>query len=384
MALRYALSALAVVTAGAASAQQVPVKALGRFDGWRDNALVGYGIVTGLSGSGDSRSSTITRQALRNALSRLGTTVSSDDISSRNVAVVMVTAQLPASAHVGDHVDVNVSSAGDARSIAGGTLLMTTLVGPDDQVYALAQGPLVVGGYQFDSQENVAQRNYPTSGRIAQGASIERAAAANIVNARGEMTFILSQPDYETARQISSAIDVRYGAAHAHVAGADRVVMTAPAAPEELADFVAEVERIEVHPAGQYRVVVNERTGTVVAGGDVMVSPVVISQGDIRVTIEARDNGYAPYYSTEPAYARPTAAAEPTGARDYGRRLNYARDTRLTVEEGKNDATIQLGSTTIGDLVQGLSALHIGTRRIISILQALKTEGALHAEIVVE
>ncbi|WP_374531678.1 flagellar basal body P-ring protein FlgI, partial [Novosphingobium sp.] len=129
-----------------AMAQQVPIRALGRFDGWRENALVGYGIVTGLAGSGDSRSNAVTRQALRNVLARLGSIVSEQDISSRNVAVVIVTANLPASANVGDKIDVTVSSIGDARSIAGGTLLMTTLEGPDRQVYALAQGPLVVGG----------------------------------------------------------------------------------------------------------------------------------------------------------------------------------------------------------------------------------------------
>jgi len=367
--------ALALPVTPQVLAQEAPVKALGRFDGWRDNALVGYGLVTGLSGSGDSRSSAITRQALRNALSRLGTMVSPDDISSRNVAVVMVTAMLPPSSNIGDHIDVTVSSAGDARSLAGGTLLMTTLVGPDQQVYALAQGPLVVGGYQFEAQQNMAQRNYPTTGRIVQGGTIEQSVNAKLVNARGEVTFILAQPDFETAQQISTAVERRFGAGKAHVENADRIVMSAPSDPAALASFIATVEGMGVRPARQYRVVVNERTGTVVAGGDVMVSPVVISQGDIRVTIETRNDGYSPYFQT---------------GRDFtsGRGGDISRllvsDTKLTVEEGKDDATIRLGSTTIGDLVQGLSALHVGTRRIISILQALKTAGALHADVIVE
>jgi flagellar P-ring protein precursor FlgI len=298
-----------------------------------------------------------------------------DDISSRNVAVVMVTAMLPPTASLGDRIDVTVSSVGDARSIAGGTLLMTTLVGPDQQVYALAQGQLVVGGYQFDSQQNLAQRNYPTTGRILQGATIEEPVNARLANDRGEMTFILAQPDFDTAQQISAAIDRRYGSGFARVENADRVVMRAPADAAGLASFVAMVEAIEVRPAQQYRVVVNERTGTVVAGGDVKVSPVVISQGDLRVTIETRDNGLGSYYATNRQFGSGQGG-------DISRA--FVPDTKLTVEEGKDDATIRLGSTTIGDLVQGLSALHVGTRRIISILQALKTEGALHADVIVQ
>ena len=373
---------LSLAPAMSACAQEIPIKALGRFDGWRDNALVGYGLVTGLSGTGDSRSSTITRQALRNALSRLGTAVSADDISSRNVAVVMVSAVLPASANIGDRIDVTVSSVGDARSIAGGTLMMTTLVGPDQRVYALAQGPLVVGGYQFDSQQNAVQRNFPTTGRVAQGATVELATNARIANDKGELTFLLGQPDYDTARQIAEAVNSRFGSGHARVDNADKVTMLVTPGTTDLAGFVASVESIPVHPAQQYRVVVNERTGTVVAGGDVKVAPVVISQGDLRVTIETRDEPWVPYYGA--ALDGTAHGSEPSHGRygDHGRGLGYA--TRLTVEEGKDDATIQLGSTTIGDLVQGLNALHVGTRRLISILQALKTEGALHAELIVE
>lgn len=367
--------ALGLVAMTSASAQNVPVKALGRFDGWRDNALVGYGLVTGLSGSGDSRSSVITRQALRNALSRLGTMISEDDVSSRNVAVVMVTALLPASANIGDHIDVTVSSVGDARSLAGGTLLMATLMGPDQQTYALAQGPLVVGGYQFDAQQNMAQRNYPTTGRVVQGATIEQSVNARIVNERGEVAFILAQPDFATAQQISDAVERQFGASAARVENADKIVMLAPKEPGGLANFIASVEAIEVRSQSQYRVVVNERTGTVVAGGDVMISPVVISQGDIRVTIETDNNGSEPSYLSGRDFT--------SGHRGDISRL-VASDTKLTVEEGKDDATIRLGATTIGDLVQGLASLHVGTRRIISILQALKTEGALHAEVVVE
>lgn len=364
-----AMAGAVVLFAGQALAQTVPMKALGRFDGWRENALVGYGIVTGLSGSGDSRSSAVTRQALRNVLSRLGTNVTADDISSRNVAVVIVTARLPASANMGDQIDVTVSSVGDARSIAGGTLLMTSLLGPDQQVYALAQGPLVVGGHQFEAQLNMAQRNYPTTGRVIMGATIERTVDARLVSGRGEIAFLLAQPDFETAQGIADAIVGRFGAGSARVDNADRIIIAVPQEGAALAQYIAAIETLPVRPARQYRVVVNERTGTVVAGGDITISPAVISQGDIRVQVETRNEASQPSFIS--GLANDVSSL-------------VISNTTLEVEDGRNDATIRLGSTTVGDLVQGLSALHVDTRRMISILQALRTAGALHAELIVE
>jgi flagellar P-ring protein FlgI len=371
--LRLLAMSLAMVAATApiapAIAQDVPLRALGRFDGWRENALVGYGLVTGLAGSGDSRSSGVTRQALRNVLSRLGATVTEDQISSRNVAVVIVTARLPASANVGDRIDVTVSSVGDARSLAGGTLLMTALAGPDQQVYALAQGALVVGGYQFDAQLNLAQRNHPTTGRIVEGATIERAVDARLVDARGEIGFILADPDFGTAQNIARAIDGRFGPGTATVANADRVAIRPPAGHVPLAELVSSIEAMTVRPGRQYRVVVDERTGTVVAGADVTISPVAIAQGDIKATVESRNEASQPVFFS--GIGSDVASL-------------VISNTRLEVEEGKNDATVRFGSTTIGDLVQGLTRLRVDTRRIISILQGLKSAGALHAELVVQ
>jgi flagellar P-ring protein precursor FlgI len=352
-----------------ASAQEVPLRSLGRFDGWRENALVGYGLVTGLAGSGDTRSNAVTRQALRNVLSRLGTSVTEDDISSRNVAVVIVTATLPPSANIGDRIDATISSIGDARSLVGGTLLLTALEGPDRQVYGLAQGALVVGGYQFDAQLNMMQRNHPTTARIAGGATIERSVDANIVRGNGEISFLLAEPDFATAQNVASQIEGLYGSGAAWVQNADRVQIRAPANPRELAAYVAGIEKLLVHPPRQYRVVVNERTGTVVAGADVAISPVAISQGDIRVKVETRNEGSQPSYIS--GFATDVSSL-------------VISNTKLEVEEGRNDATIRLGSTTIGDLVQGLTALRVNTRGIISILQALKTAGALHADLVVQ
>ena len=167
--LALALALATFIPSTAALAQAVPLKGVGRFDGWRDNALIGYGLVTGLAGTGDTRRSEVTRQALRNVLSRLGTSVTEDQINSRNVAVVIVTATLPPSANSGDRIDAVVSSIGDARSLAGGTLLMTPLLGPNQQPYALAQGSLTVGGYSFEASLERQQRNYPTTGVLPDG-----------------------------------------------------------------------------------------------------------------------------------------------------------------------------------------------------------------------
>lgn len=365
----FAILAGQILTLAPLAAQTVPLQALGRFDGWRENALVGYGLVTGLAGSGDTRSNAVTRQALRNVLSRLGTSVTEDDISSRNVAVVIVTAQLPASANVGDKIDATVSSIGDARSLVGGTLLMTALEGPHRLVYGLAQGALVVGGYQFDAQLNMVQRNHPTTAKIVEGATIERSVDADIVRANGEMSFLLTVPDFATAQHIARMIEGLYGPGSAWVQNADRVQIRAPADRRDLATYVAAIEKLTVQPPRQYRVVVNERTGTVVAGADVSISPVAIAQGDIRVKVETRNEGSQPSFIS--GFATDISSL-------------VISNTRLDVEEGRNDATIRLGSTTIGDLVQGLSALHVDTRRIISILQSLKAAGALHADLVVQ
>lgn len=352
-----------------ATAQSAQVRDLGRFDGWRDNALIGYGLVTGLAGSGDSRRSTVTRQALRNVLSRLGTSVSEEEISSRNVAVVVVMAVLPASANVGDRINVTVSSIGDARSLAGGTLLMTPLMGPNQRTYALAQGPLLVGGYRFEANDNLQQRNHPTTGRLEGGATIETAVDSSILNAEGQLAFLLHQPDFGTAQQIADQIDARFGRGTAIVRNADEVRIIFRGSGPDLAGFVSVIETMSVIPSTSNRIVINERTGTIVSGANVAISPVVISQGDIRVTVESQNQ------ASQPAFFSGLAS-------DVSSLV--VANTRLAVEPDGRDATVRFGNTTIADLVQGLARLNVDTRRIITILQALKAAGALQAEIVVQ
>lgn len=350
-------------------AQQVTLNALGRFSGWRENSLVGYGLVIGLSGSGDTRRSGVTRQALRNVLSRLGTSVTEDQISSRNVAVVVVIAALPASANVGDRMDATVSSIGDARSLAGGTLLMTPLLGPDQRVYALAQGAVLTGGHSFESDLNRQQRNYPTTAVLQGGATVETAVDAQIMGNDGRLSFLLSNPSFGTAQRIADAVNGRFGAGAAVVRNADEVTIRFSGERDRLAAFVAELEAIPVEPIRSARVVINERTGTIVAGGDVMISSVSISQGDIRIAVTS-DN-----QASQPGFI--------SGFANDVRSL-VVTNTRLEVEEGAADAVVRLPNTSVSDLIQALTQARVSTRRVISILQAVKTAGALHAEIIVQ
>lgn len=372
--MRQFLTTIAVIILGAllmpvpASAQQVPLSSIGRFAGWRENSLIGYGLVSGLAGSGDTRRSEVTRQALKNALSRLGTAVTEDQISSRNVAVVMVVAKLPPSANVGDRLDVTVSSVGDARSLAGGTLLMTTLMGPDQRVYALAQGSLLVGGHSFEADLNSQQRNYPTTAILQGGATVERPVEASILGANGTISFLLNDPNFMTASRIASSINSRFGSNVAEAHNADEIRITFNGPPSQLTSFAAEIQSVTVEPDRAARVVINERSGTIVAGGDVMISSVVISQGDIRITVTGDRQASQPSF---------------IGGIANDVRSLVVTNTRLDVDEG-SDAVVSFPNTTVADLVQGLSQARVNTRRTISILQAIKAAGALHAELVIQ
>jgi flagellar P-ring protein precursor FlgI len=348
---------------------EVRVKDLGRFLGWRDNALVGYGIVTGLAGSGDSPRSGMTRQALSNVLSRLGANISPDLLQSRNVAAVIVTATLPPSSNVGDHIDATVTSIGDARSLVGGTLLMTPLLGPNQQSYALAQGALVVGGYQFQDSVNLRQKNYPTAGVLPGGATVEIAVGVNLTGPDKRLTFVLKDPDFTTAQRIASALNSSLGYDVASVRGADAVVIDTARTGSDVNSLIARIESVRVTPDQAARVVINERSGTVVAGGAVQISSVVIDQGDIKVSVTVDRQAAQPYF--------------------YGGYTSDARglivtNSKLDVTEGSGDAAVQLPNATVGDLVHALTRAKVGTRSMIAVLQAMKAAGALHADIIVQ
>ena len=359
---------LLVLAASGARAEEVRVKDLGRFLGWRENALVGYGIVTGLAGSGDSPRSEVTRQALRNVLSRLGANVTPDQIQSRNVAAVIVTATLPPSANIGDRIDVSASSIGDARSLVGGNLLMTPLVGPDQKTYALAQGALVVGGYRFDSNYNRQQKNYPASGVLPGGATVETSVRSDLLADGDALVFVLKDADATTAERIADGINAVLGPGAARVRDSGAVRIRASAS-DDIYRLISRVENVSISPDIPARVVVNERSGTVVAGGSVRISSVVISQGDIRVSVSV-DN-----QASQPSFV--------SGASSDVRSL-IVTNTKLEVTAPRDDAVVSFPNTTVADLVEGLARVHVDTRGVIAVLQAIKAAGALHADIIVQ
>lgn len=358
--------------AGTAAAQPVRIKDLGRLSASRENALVGYGLVTGLAGTGDSSRSKATRQTLANMLSRFDLAIASDDVQSRNVAAVMVTARLPSYARAGDTLDVTVTSIGDARSLAGGSLLMAPLKGPDGRVYALAQGPLTVGGYRYDANNNLVQKNHPTVGLISGGAAVEVGLAdgASSVGADG-LTFVLHDADYTTAGRIADAINEAWGPGVAEVRDAAGIDIRVPAPQSaQVPAFLRRLEALSVQPDRQARVVVNERTGTVVTGGDVRIQKVAVSYGNLNVTVAAE-----------------TVVSQPTLVRQTGAdvRTQAVTNSKLSVEEAAGGATfVPAGGTTVAELVQSLASLKTHTRDVIAILQAIKAAGALHAELIVQ
>lgn len=354
--------------AAPAAAANVRLADLGHFQGERQYPLVGYGIVVGLSGTGDSPRSEVTRQTLANVLGRLGVNLSSDDIQSRNVAAVIVTAKLPSSANAGDTIDVQVSSAGDARSLVGGTLLLTPMLGPDQQPYAFAQGQVVVGGYQFEADLNRQQRNFPASGVMSGGATVEKTLRSDLLTPSNELVFVLDEPNFTTAQRAADAVNGLYGATIARADGDSAIRIVTDGDANNAYRLISTVESLAVSPAGEARVVVNERSGTIVAGADVQISSVVISQGDIKVSVSVRNEGSQPVVF---------------GGRSDQVSSLIVTNTKLDVATDDN-AVVAFPSTTVADLVQGLRAAKVNTRGMISILQAMKSAGALHAEIIVQ
>ncbi len=359
---------LASATVAAATGGAMRVKDLGKVQGWRENVLVGTGIVTGLAGTGDSPGSRATRQALSNVLAQFHLTVPPEQVISRNVAVVMVSASLPPFAREGDTLDVQVASSGDARSLVGGSLLLAALRGPDGRVYALAQGPVSVGGHRYDANGNVVQKNHPTAGSVPNGAIVE-VGIAGAVPPPAQVTFVLAEPDYTTADRVATAINARFGAPLARARDASGIEVEVPAEGRgDLVRFLARLQDVQVEPDRRARVVVNERTGTVVAGGDVRISRVAISHGDLKVSVTNQVT------ASQPSFVFRTGPGVGTAI------LN---NTRVEVQEPEGLGYVA-GAGTVSDLVQALARLKTPTRDVISILRAVKAAGALHADLVIQ
>lgn len=366
----YLIGAVLVAVCATVNATGVRLKDIARIEGVRDNALTGYGIVIGLAGSGDSAKNRLTVQSVANALSHFGVNINPDDLSTRNVAAVMVTATLPAFAEPGKKLDVEVSSIGDARSLNGGTLLLTPLDGPDGNLYALAQGAVSVGGYVVDSFGSRDQRNHPTVGRIPNGATVEREPPSGLAGEDRRIAIVLYQPDFITAQRVVDSLDRNIPGAHAVADNAGKISVLFDSAPTSMVRAVAEVESVPVLPDRSARVVVNERTGTVVAGGDVQIGAVTVSQGDLSIRIQTD------YLVSQPegGYFAPSPSIATAVVPQSRIKVNDPAVKQVTLRDG----------TTVTELIAALRSIHLTTRDIISILQSIKAAGALRGELIIQ
>ncbi len=347
--------------------QLARIKDIATIEGIRDNQLVGYGLVVGLNGTGDSSQTVFPAQTLISALERMGVTVpqtgskSANNMQVKNMAAVFVVATLPPFSRPGYKMDVTVSSAADSRSLEGGVLLMTPLFGPDGQIYAQAQGALVLGGYMAASAGNAKLSNHPTTGRIPDGALVERPVPFDLKQMH-MINVILNDADFHTAEQMAASINKVLGAARAHAVDSRRVEITATS-NEDMAALLDKVEGSEVDVYPRARVVVNERTGTVVIGGKVRLQPVSILHGGLSVNVVSVNEVSQPnpFSSTGT-----TKVVQQTSVQAQDKPVN-----RITLKEG----------ATVEDLVQELQRTGAGARDVISILQAMKAAGALEADL---
>lgn len=339
------------------------IKDIAAFDGVRDNQLVGYGLIVGLNGSGDSDQTKFPVQSLVNMLERMGVTVNRADIKVKNVAAVMVTATLPPFAKQGTKLDVLVSSLGDAKTIAGGTLIMTPLKGADNQVYAVAQGSILTNSFAFGGQGASATKNHPTAGRIPAGALVERE-LPNVLAGKSNLRLNLAQSDFTTAVRIAAAINKTFKGAAGSSDGGSVMVQVPDEYASRPVEFIAQLENLEVTQDQPARVVVNERTGTVVMGDKVKISSVAVSHGNLTLTIKET-----------PKVSQPKPLSN-------GETKEVPR-TELKVQEEQKRLSLLPEGNTIGDVVRGLNLLGVTPRDLISILQSIKAAGALQAELVI-
>jgi len=344
-----------------AFASAVRLKELVDVQGVRENALFGYGLVVGLAGTGDTEYVFFTSQSISGMLGRLGIRIDPHDVRVRNVAAVMVTARLPAFARPGSRMDVSVASMGNARSLAGGVLLVTPLTGADGQVYGLAQGPVQAGGIDVAAFGSSFQKNQPTSGRVPSGATVERAVLPNIE--KDALTLGLKRPDFTTANNLAEAINKALGEEAAKAIDPAAVEIKVPAAYKgKSVSLMTKLEGLNVESDEKARVVVSERTGTVVAGERVRIHPVAIAHGGISISVQAN-----------PMVFQPNAFSQG--------KTTQTKQAQIDAKE-KEKAMVALPATsTVEDLTKALNLLGASPRDLIAILQAMKAAGALDADL---
>lgn len=362
--LAFALIAMTLATT--AMATPIRIKDLVEFDGVRGNDLVGYGLIVGLNGTGDGlRNAPFTEEIMINVLERLGVNVTGEQFRPQNVAAVIVTAALPPFARQGGQIDITVSAIGDADSLLGGTLVMTPLTAADGEIYAVAQGAVIAGGASVEGDGAEIVQGVPTAGVIPSGARVEREVAFNLSD-MAQIRLALRSPDFTTAARIEAAINSEFGRGVAAMLDAGTVLLdierTRASSP---AHAITRVENILVEPETRARVVVDQRSGTIVMGEDVRISRVAVAQGNLTLRIRE-----------EPLAVQPNPFAE-------GETVILPRTEAALVEEGGIGLAEVTGGTSLSEVVGALNALGVAPRDMIDILSSIEAAGALHAEFIV-
>jgi len=409
-------------TADTSSNRRVLIRDITSVEGVRDNMLVGYGLVAGLTQTGDSQQTYFTVQTLANAMQKMGVLIPSGTVEVRNVAAVFVTASLPPFARPGEKIDITVSSVGDAKSLAGGVLLMTALHGPDGQVYAEAQGPLTIGGYSVGNAQNGKQVNTPTVGMVSNGGIVERDTAVDLHDFK-TVSLLLRNPDFTTARQIADAVNEDFHKPIASALDNTRVdVNVASAGMPSVTELISRVQNLSLVVHTPARIIVNERTGTIVLGGDVKLTPVSVIHGNLSIevsttyTVAPVPGAYPGWYgpgAPPPGWTGPqgqAAAGQSNAAQaqqgqgqpggpgqgapgpgGLGPGAGYAPggaalvpETTLTVNDAPAQTMKLDEGANVEELVNGLHAIGTSARDVVAILQAIKEEGGIQAELEVQ
>ncbi len=361
----------AIAVAAALSVAPMPVFAFSRVkdlievQGIRDNQLVGYGLVVGLNGTGDSlKNAPFTQQSIQTMLERLGVNTRGEIMQTKNVAAVMVTANLPAFSAQGSRIDISVSAMGDAKNLQGGTLLVTPLYGADGQTYAVGQGPVAVGGFSAQGDAATVTRGVPTAGRISNGAIVERETGFQLASL-STLKLSLHNPDLTTATRIAAAVNSFLGGNAAVAADPSNVQLNVPANyPGGVMALLTQIEQVRVDPDQPAKVIIDQTSGVIVMGADVRINTVAIAQGNLTIRVEETPQ-----------------VSQPEPFSQTGKTVEVPR-TKIQVDEGKgNKMTVLHQGASLQNVVDGLNALGVGPRDIISILQAIKAAGALQADI---
>lgn len=338
------------------------IKDITRINGIRENQLIGYGIVVGLEGTGDS-SSKVAVKSIQNFLNSFGVKIDSSKLKGKNIAAVGVTAKIPPFAKQGDTIDITVSSIGDAKSLQGGMLLLTPLKGADDNVYAVAQGPISIGGFNTQSGENEVRKNHSTIGRIPGGATIEKDMKTNYLTLANTVSFVLSQPDFATATSIAKQINQYFSEEFATVTDPSTIEVYVPEEFREyLSTYIASIQKLEIVPDTTAKVVINERTGTILMGGPIKIMPVAVAHGNLNISIKQTKT-----------VSQPGSFSTGTTA--------ITKQTNINVNEGTGRLIPLKQANSLNDVVKILNTIGASPRDMITILQSMKNAGALKADL---